>query len=642
MSGVVSAVENVVGGAIETVGDAVEDVGKIVIDDVVKPVAKAVDKTIESALDDPVNTAIRVAAAAYGGPAGLAAANAAIAVADGQSLEDAALTAGKTYVIAQAGQMAGAEAGDFATDAGASAEAAKIASGATSGATQAGLRGGDLEQGALMGGLNAGTSIAAKEISDQQFEDWAQQQAEKAYENAPSPTEQDVLAADPSIEMNFPLSTPTDATGPGYYDEETGKYIESDIGGLQAPLDNTSGTIQLDGYEYDPTTRTWTTPDGETYNMDYLQNSGEAVSGSDILEPPSDNTPEGYDPLLSEKDIKSGLDFVKNAVLAGNQQTTRLANIKKNASQMCAAMGGYDASVPWLSTKEQMLYNKLPVGCASTRGEGASPSELDNIYKSITPELAKEFRDRGIGQASHMVAQATPRITGLGDVMGFAAGGCATACKTDSSFCSTWGAMGKYVPKFYPTSSGMLQAGGKRQGPALAQLKQMQSHIASAGNIGGMAKGGLPAKYQQAAPEGHNPEFITGLTGYYACGGGTGQSDDITAMLHDGDYVMDAETVSALGDGSSKAGRRVLEEMQAKIPHRDGAAGKPVPAKIADGEYVFPSSFVTALGGGDNKAGAKILDGLREHLRAHKRSAPTSKIPPKAKSPLDYIKQAKG
>jgi hypothetical protein len=51
---------------------------------------------------------------------------------------------------------------------------------------------------------------------------------------------------------------------------------------------------------------------------------------------------------------------------------------------------------------------------------------------------------------------------------------------------------------------------------------------------------------------------------------------------------------------------------------------------------------VTALGGGDNKAGAKILDGLREKLRAHKRSAPTSKIPPKAKSPLDYIKGAKG
>ena len=46
--------------------------------------------------------------------------------------------------------------------------------------------------------------------------------------------------------------------------------------------------------------------------------------------------------------------------------------------------------------------------------------------------------------------------------------------------------------------------------------------------------------------------------------------------------------------------------------------------------------------GGDNKQGAKRLDAMREELRAHKRSAPTSKIPPKAKSPLDYLRMAKG
>lgn len=167
----------------------------------------------------------------------------------------------------------------------------------------------------------------------------------------------------------------------------------------------------------------------------------------------------------------------------------------------------------------------------------------------------------------------------------------------------------------------------------LQALKQLKSGIC------GHAEGGLPDKYKGATPKGHNPEFITGLTGYYACGGGTGQSDDIPAMLHDGDYVMDAETVSALGDGSSKAGMHVLDGFRHQIPHHGKPSGNPVPAKIADGEYVFPSSFVTALGGGDNKRGAEILDGLREKLRAHKRAAPLDKIPPKAKSPLDYIKK---
>ena len=156
------------------------------------------------------------------------------------------------------------------------------------------------------------------------------------------------------------------------------------------------------------------------------------------------------------------------------------------------------------------------------------------------------------------------------------------------------------------------------------------------------SRGGLPSKYEDAAPGGHNPEFITGITGYYAGGRGTGQSDDIPAMLHDGDYVVDAEAVSAFGDGSSKAGKDVLSHFMGQVPHKDGAEGKPVPAKIADGEFVLPEAFVTALGGGDNKHGANLLDEMRKKLRMHKRSAPTSKIPPKAKSPLDYLKGVKG
>jgi hypothetical protein len=90
----------------------------------------------------------------------------------------------------------------------------------------------------------------------------------------------------------------------------------------------------------------------------------------------------------------------------------------------------------------------------------------------------------------------------------------------------------------------------------------------------------------------HKPEFITGATGHYVKGKGDGQSDDIPAMLADGEYVFDADTVAALGNGSSDAG-------------------------------------------------AKVLDKMRQEIRKHKRSAPVHKIPPKAKSPLEYIKKGK-
>jgi len=85
------------------------------------------------------------------------------------------------------------------------------------------------------------------------------------------------------------------------------------------------------------------------------------------------------------------------------------------------------------------------------------------------------------------------------------------------------------------------------------------------------------------------------------------------------------------------------------VPHKgshyvQGAGGGQddlVDAKLADGEYVFDAEIVSALGDGSNKEGARKLDAMREAIRRHKRSAPLNTIPPKAKSPLAYLKGIK-
>lgn len=76
---------------------------------------------------------------------------------------------------------------------------------------------------------------------------------------------------------------------------------------------------------------------------------------------------------------------------------------------------------------------------------------------------------------------------------------------------------------------------------------------------------------------------------------------------------------------------------------RGGTAGQDdkVPAMLSHGEYVFDADTVAALGDGNNEAGAGALDRMRENIRRHKRSAPVSKIPPKAKAPEQYLKGAK-
>jgi hypothetical protein len=60
--------------------------------------------------------------------------------------------------------------------------------------------------------------------------------------------------------------------------------------------------------------------------------------------------------------------------------------------------------------------------------------------------------------------------------------------------------------------------------------------------------------------------------GRYVKGGGTGTSDDIPARLSDGEYVIDAQTVSMLGDGSSDAGAQKLDAMREQIRKHKGAA----------------------------------------------------------------------
>lgn len=58
----------------------------------------------------------------------------------------------------------------------------------------------------------------------------------------------------------------------------------------------------------------------------------------------------------------------------------------------------------------------------------------------------------------------------------------------------------------------------------------------------------------------------------YMKGGGSGRSDNIDAKLSPGEYIMDAETVALLGDGSSEEGGRRLEAMRKQVRQHKGKA----------------------------------------------------------------------
>jgi len=114
-----------------------------------------------------------------------------------------------------------------------------------------------------------------------------------------------------------------------------------------------------------------------------------------------------------------------------------------------------------------------------------------------------------------------------------------------------------------------------------------------AGNFNDVTSGKYntkPTGMYGGGPMRMNSGGALGQASRYVRGGGTGRSDEIPAYLPDGEYVIDAETVALLGDGS-------------------------------------------------NKAGAEMLNGMRENVRAHKgQSLAQGKFSPDAKSPLQYLR----
>ena len=92
---------------------------------------------------------------------------------------------------------------------------------------------------------------------------------------------------------------------------------------------------------------------------------------------------------------------------------------------------------------------------------------------------------------------------------------------------------------------------------------------------------------------------------------------------------------------------RVLEHSgKRRVDYRQGDAvtgigdgqSDDIPAMLADGEFVIPADVVAALGNGSTKAGSDKLYDMMHSIRRHHRSAGPKDLPPPAKSPLEYIK----
>lgn len=116
-------------------------------------------------------------------------------------------------------------------------------------------------------------------------------------------------------------------------------------------------------------------------------------------------------------------------------------------------------------------------------------------------------------------------------------------------------------------------------------------------------------------------------------------------------YAADMQQPIAKGQTYAEGGEVMPAEMQeapgalsqvfsGAVQGSDGGQSDLVDAKLSAGEYVLDAETVSALGDGNTQAGIAKLDELRAKLREQKRSAPTQDIPPQAQGPLSYMQGA--
>ena len=92
----------------------------------------------------------------------------------------------------------------------------------------------------------------------------------------------------------------------------------------------------------------------------------------------------------------------------------------------------------------------------------------------------------------------------------------------------------------------------------------------------------VPNKAEGGSIPGHNPEFyseggLSSMENRYVEGEGDGTSDEVPAMLANGEFVIPADVVSKLGNGSNEAGAGVLDQFLSEIRKHAHSNGEKLP-----------------------------------------------------------------
>jgi hypothetical protein len=645
---------------IEPVVKAVDNTANAVSDEIIDPVVKAVDNTAKAFEEDPVGTSLKIAAAASGNPAYVMAANTAVAVANGADINDALESGAKAGATSWAvnniaetvstpgvGDVRGPDnidvGGGFNPATGASSTVIPVPPKLTTEGKIAGntagniIRGQDPLTALVNGGISAGTPSITAQIPGYDSLTKAQQAivnntvstALRGGDPSQALVDSALMAGIKEAKAQYKESTPGALPGGTQVASTDGALPTVEVSGAPIFAESSSaGTVKAPfGYDLMPASMSDQRPEGAYYdqyqNAWFMPNQAATDLQTQLQNQPmpevttipdvttADTADTGALPStpIVEPNVQPSTgalpttEMPEVAVTAPQETGTEMPEVvvtaprdpytgdiqldlsgKPTTTPVATPTASVGTSAP-TSGLSQTITSGSNVGqtTAATPSLGALPTAPNPTMLAAAP-LEKQNMVLGeLTQLYPQLANIDPRLlqvlSGKSKPASYYNYGAGSGGSTPLMNAGTGAAPSSGMP--FKTSGTSSNTAGLTSATGSGALSRAGlSMLDSNQTISGFAKGGLAE---------HNPEFITGATGHHVKGEGDGQSDSIPAMLADGEYVFDADTVAALGNGS-------------------------------------------------NDAGARILDKMRENIRKHKRSAPAGKIPPKAKSPLEYMK----
>ena len=335
-------------------------------------------------------------------------------------------------------------------------------------------------------------------------------------------------AADNNVVDNVGLGTASGASLP-----ESNQALTS---GMMAYMQNPDGTST---YKYD---------DGSTITIDASSNVVGYVPSSDILSA----APEEQN-LQAEQDLNTKLSALNVA--------QRLAPSAVNAL---------------LADSRQAQQRSTPYGTYGTAGALSALSADTSINPDLLHQVARVGRPRESGDFESLLAPFLAKVEGKEDLPD-------NNKKTETASMQPYFNYGSESP-----IDQILNTGGDqqvmREGVFAASGGAISPLMGTGTRYGRYALGGMATPLMAA---GGKPR-VDFRKGDAVTGPGDGQSDDIPAML-------------------------------------------------ADGEFVFPADVVAAIGNGSTKAGSDKLYDMMHGIRKHARSTKPEDLPPEIKSPLDFL-----